>query len=924
MNEAIKILILEDSAADVKLIQNSIKKAGLFPIFKVVDDKMEFGEAVKNFKPEVILCDHSLIQFNSMDALRICKEQAYPNPFILVTGTVSEEFAVECMRAGVDDYVLKTSLVRLPSAIDAAIKRKNAERAIVRVQSEMDIAYNALKISEGRYMQILETAQEGIWLIDEKNNTRFVNKKMADMLEYSPSEMIGKPLFYFLNAESQAKASADIAHQSNREATKSFEDRLSTKSGRTIWVHISTSAIFGEGGRYEGGLAMITDITERKMAELELQASEKKYRRIIETAQEGIWIIDENNMTNFANNKLCEILEYSSEEMMGKVLFDFMDEEGKKRAIGIIEDQKKGVKESYEFEFITKTKKRIWAKIATTSIYGDDGSYQGGLAMVTDITRKKNAEMQLKNREELYRSIVNTSQEGIWLLDEKYRTVFVNAKMCEMLEYHEDEMMGKQNTDFMDDRGKLVVAGSRERRKQGINEAFELPLITKTGHSIWVSLSAAPILGPDGKLKNALAMVTDITQRKLTEANLVNSEKRHRIFFEKSQGFLCTHDLKGNFISVNEAGANSLDYSAAELVGMNFRDIQTPSTKHLFDGYLNAIEQQKTLTGQMHIIGKNGEERTWIYNNYLYEGPDETYVIASSQDITDRIKMEKEKLNSKLLAEESIEIKKLVQKLSIYSNKIKDSINYSKRIQERMFSSQDVFNSRFKESFIINYPKEIVSGDFYWTNEKNGKIILALADCTGHGVPGALLSTLGYSMLNNIVLNENITTPDEILKKLLIEWKKTFDYQNKQSYQYDGMEIAVCTIDYEKQVMEFSALGGSMLLVKNGVLHEYKGEHIGTSGNYLQTTDGSEMGKLTSYSIHFNKKDSFYLFSDGYRDQFGGAANEKFTKSRFQSLINKVQSVDMKNQGKLLDKEFLEWKGKNSQIDDVLVIGVQL
>jgi len=241
-----------------------------------------------------------------------------------------------------------------------------------------------------------------------------------------------------------------------------------------------------------------------------------------------------------------------------------------------------------------------------------------------------------------------------------------------------------------------------------------------------------------------------------------------------------------------------------------------------------------------------------------------------------------------------------------------------------MYVTRDAFKGIFNNSFIINYPKEIVSGDFYWLNEKNGKTILALADCTGHGVPGALLSTLGYSMLNNIVLNESITAPDQILKRLWMEWRKTFVNQNKLIPQYDGMEIAICSIDYKTEVIEFSALGGDMMFIQNGVLVEYKGEQLGRSSNSLTAITESEIEALTSHEIPFAAKDVFYLFSDGYRDQFGGEKNEKFSKNKFRELISGCQIHTMEDQGRLIDETFLKWKGTNSQIDDVLVIGVQL
>lgn len=419
-------------------------------------------------------------------------------------------------------------------------------------------------------------------------------------------------------------------------------------------------------------------------------------------------------------------------------------------------------------------------------------------------------------------------------------------------------------------------------------------------------------------IRNILRLHNAEKEKTAIEEAFRQSEKRYRIFFEKSQGFFCTHDVEGNFITVNHSGAQSIGYTSEDLIGVSLKKILSQNTQHFFDTYLEHILKEKSASGLMRVVTKHGEERIWSYNNSLYEEPNETYIIGSVQDITDRVKMEEERLNAIRLAEESAEIKKL-------ADKIKESINYAKRLQDGIYISVDVFKKVFQNSFIIDYPKEIVSGDFYWLDVKDKKIILAVADCTGHGVPGALLSTLGYTMLNNIVLNNSYTSPDQILKKLGSDWGKTFDYKSKQINNHDGMEIAVCSIDYENKVLEFSGMGGSMFFVKNGELTEYRGENTGISSNDLKVFNDYGKTDPVCHKIPFEENDCIYLFSDGYRDQFGGPGrNDKFTKRRFKNLIADVQKYPMEKQRQLVDDAFKEWKGSNSQIDDVLVIGVQL
>jgi PAS domain S-box-containing protein len=273
MEDQLKILQLEDSSSDAKLIQHSLKKEKINFISKVVSTKGEFENAVTSFVPDVILADHSLPNFNSLKALEICKKLNYINPFILVTGTVSEEFAVQCIKDGADDYVLKANLARLPSAIDNAIKKKNTEKEKIGTNEK-------LRKSEERYRNIVETAQEGIWMVNEQNRTIFVNHRMAEMLELSVDEMMGRPIFDFMDEEGKLIASQNL---DNRKLgmRDEVDFKFITHSGKEIWVLISASPVYDKNKKYEGSLAMIANITGRKLTEQKLEEKIKELNTFI-------------------------------------------------------------------------------------------------------------------------------------------------------------------------------------------------------------------------------------------------------------------------------------------------------------------------------------------------------------------------------------------------------------------------------------------------------------------------------------------------------------------------------------------------------------------------------------------------------------------------------------------------------------------
>jgi two-component system, NarL family, sensor histidine kinase UhpB len=260
MSSLLRILHLEDTPADAELVERTLKRAGMKVDIKVVDEREEFESELRHFKPDVILSDHTLPQFNSIEALKIAKASDKDIPFILITGTVSEEFAVECLRSGANDYILKSNLIRLPSAIRNALSEKNA---LVQLRN-----------SEEKYRLIVETAQEGIWMFNRDFETVFANRKMCEILEYEPHEMIEKRQAWFVPAD--AKNMVIRAIQSSQDGE--LQVRCNTRTGRLIWLDIKTSPIRNNANEFIGMLSMVTDVTEKKLAHEQLVKSEKQIR----------------------------------------------------------------------------------------------------------------------------------------------------------------------------------------------------------------------------------------------------------------------------------------------------------------------------------------------------------------------------------------------------------------------------------------------------------------------------------------------------------------------------------------------------------------------------------------------------------------------------------------------------------------------
>jgi len=248
---------------------------------------------------------------------------------------------------------------------------------------------------------------------------------------------------------------------------------------------------------------------------------------------------------------------------------------------------------------------------------------------------------------------------------------------------------------------------------------------------------------------------------------------------------------------------------------------------------------------------------------------------------------------------------------------IEDSIVYAKRIQTGTLPLEEHSKKILPEHFVLFKPKDIVSGDFYWTGQKDGKSIAIAADCTGHGVPGAFMSMLGISYLNKIINEEGITQPDEILNNLRENVIKSL-HQAKGDEIRDGMDIAVLSIDYNKMKLQYSGANNPLYYIADN-------EEIKViKADKMPIALYDKMDNFVLHEIDIKPNNSFYIFSDGYADQFGGPKERKFMYKPFRKLLLENVSQSMEEQKEILDKTIMKWKGELHQIDDIVVLGVRI
>lgn len=261
-------------------------------------------------------------------------------------------------------------------------------------------------------------------------------------------------------------------------------------------------------------------------------------------------------------------------------------------------------------------------------------------------------------------------------------------------------------------------------------------------------------------------------------------------------------------------------------------------------------------------------------------------------------------------------MKDVKYKIEIQKKELTQSLKYASYIQRALLPDDMDIKRLFPEYFLLYLPRDIVSGDFYWVSKKEQNLYLALADCTGHGVPGAFLSILGISFLNQIIDRDECDTASEVLNKLREHIMKSLNQTGIEREQKDGIDMAFCKLDTVTGILQFAGAFSAIYIIKNSSrLIEIPGDKMPVG------IAAEEEISFSNNEVKLNKGDMVYLFSDGYVDQFGGAKGKKFKYRPFRKLLLNVSKLSMTEQKTALEDKIFDWKGDLAQLDDISIFG---
>ena len=438
--------------------------------------------------------------------------------------------------------------------------------------------------------------------------------------------------------------------------------------------------------------------------------------------------------------------------------------------------------------------------------------------------------------------------------------------------------------------------------------------------------------------KEEIESQRDELQSSNLKLETLNSElEKLSIVASETDNSVVIADKSGEIEWVNEGFTRLFGYTKEEFISINSSNLKKASNnKDIENAIKECINEQKTVTYTTLNITKSGKS-IWTQTTLTPIIKDNSLIklVAIDSDISklkqaeEEIKQQKEELQS--------QSELLIQtngQLELKNTQITDSIRYAKQIQDAMLPDlspkpQDpsikpkvlefgALNFEF-ETFILFRPKDIVSGDFYWFTKTEEYTFIAVADCTGHGVPGAFMSMIGNTLLNEIVAQKKIHNLEKILQKLDEGVNFAINkQQNSEATQEDGMEISICRIDFNKNEIQIASTNQSVYIINNN-------EFIEIEGGIYSIGGGSFSNKtFETHKIKYSENAIIYLLSDGYQDQFGGENRKKFGSSNLKELLKSISEKSLAEQKTELENTLISWKGNNKQIDDITVIGIKI
>ena len=764
-------------------------------------------------------------------------------------------------------------------SVDSTPVLDEAGKLIQYVEIYKDITEEKKKEEELEKLSLVASKTDNYVLITDKNDiVEWVNAGFENTFGYKLDEIKSRNIREYLKTE---ELNEDIIPRLRNKVYLSKEPfvgeiNLNTKDGSIIWLSVNITPVLDEKGNIRHIITLGNDITNKKITEFQLMDSSKKV-----ALMHGI---DE-----------ILIKEKHSSTIIKKVLQLIKDSNSKYDILSFIEFDKS--KENVEITLLNQ-----------------DGKFD----YIGDVFDK-------------------SGFNSLALLSQKHCKIENNLMESDLLSETDKLLLLKKVKSyvicpiFYSDN--LYAAISICSSQVDLFDENDVQLIKSIADSIAVVLMQKEKERNILKLNSRLNAITQINEQILENNRIELNILEH---FESVLGFIeiirlniTLFDFKSKKIDFYYLGKNNVElYSDKRIDLSEFNKIDVLKRNEVV--LVENINDIENLSNSDRLMLEKGILSYLMipltYNKELLGSIN--FSFSSADSITNEMVDELKELSQGIAVsihqnELKRELAEERKELQIKNKDITDSIIYAKRLQEAKTPSLDTINEFFTNSYAINIPKDIVSGDFPWWTQKEDYLVFAVADCTGHGVPGAFMTMTAAYMLDRIVKDKHIVMPAEIIKELHNEivhfFRKMEDAEDNVTKIRDGLDISICTYSKRLNKIFFSGAKRPLVHISQEGMSIYKGNNIS-----IGEIDNDREVKFDTEIIDITKGDKIYLYTDGIVDQFGGSDNRKFSTKRFVSMLEEINTESFKSEKRLILEEFIKWRGNNEQIDDIFVLGIEI
>ncbi len=676
---------------------------------------------------------------------------------------------------------------------------------------------------------------------------------------------------------------------------------------------------------------------ERKIAEHTIKESESNFRLLNETIDDVFWLYD-------LEAKKILYISHSSEKHLGISPEDFYKTDN--YWVNYILDEDKSlileahreieINGFYEIEYRIHTKEGIkWIHEKSFGIKGDTGKYIKSSGICTDITEKKKIEIQLKQLS----IVAEKTSNGVLIADKNGSTIWANQGYLQMFEIELPHLIGKRPRDLFNPNDEKLSAEIDS--VNGKNYTKEIEVTTFLKKKKWIEVNSTVILDDKNNVTQQIEVVTDITEKvkhknillqystdleyqSVLQQKIINSLSYEELAIE-TLGFI-QKQMKGcNRISLLSLDDKNTVLSGHLLVEDKLTKIRLPANEtSSFNTLLKGNKYiEKDLRTVEHKTADDLEQLSCNVISYIVLPIFNKSQLIGSLNICLDHEFDVMENEIKNLESFTVLLSVALQQISLKNELYEknrdtiDSLSYAQNIQNTILPEIRNTTNTFKDVCLYFKPRDIVSGDFYWAKELNDLSFIVIADCTGHGVPGAFLTLIGSRILEQIVNIEKITDPAEILTKLDEQIYVSLNSKTNDLMR-DGMEIGFCAIDRKNQKIRFAGAGLGLLYFVNDEEYYIKGQRK-SIGDYRH-----EDFQFKTVEIDYTGEEVFYMATDGYQDQLGGANYKRFSKKRTMDLLRNLTKKSGQEKELLLAKEMEDFMGNYQQTDDMTVISFRV